>query len=204
MNLSEYKFMPEKPNTPELDKLFDRLLSYADFNPDEVYKLIYDHLPKMEQEPFSWMVMNGVVTQRYFLNKEKAELFANEMQKSHDLSGSLASFSVKPLYSQPQPPSTEQEASRTQGMTLKQRIEHVGGTFTKDDLVVFGSIMAVNALVGHIIRDIPPQPDNNVNAELLGALKDMVEMVEMNGFGKAYVMDVAKLAIEKADGMGVE
>jgi hypothetical protein len=101
-------------------------------------------------------------------------------------------------------PEVEQEASITQGMTLKQRIEHVGGTFTKDDLVVFGSIMAVNALVGHVIRDIPPQPDHNVNAELLEALKNMVEMVEMNGFGKACVMDVAKRVIEKADRMGVE
>jgi hypothetical protein len=34
--------------------------------------------------------------------------------------------------------------------------------------------------------------------ELLEALESMVEMVEMNGFGKAYAMDIARAAIEKA------
>jgi hypothetical protein len=38
--------------------------------------------------------------------------------------------------------------------------------------------------------------------ELLEALESMVEMVEMNGFGKAYAMDIARAAIEKARGQG--
>jgi hypothetical protein len=58
--------------------------------------------------------------------------------------------------------------------------------------------------VGAITVWTHPQTDHNVNAELLGALKDIVEMVEMNGFGKACVMDAAKRAIEKAHGIGVE
>jgi hypothetical protein len=36
--------------------------------------------------------------------------------------------------------------------------------------------------------------------ELLEALESMVEMVEMNGFGKAYAMDIARAAIAKARG----
>jgi hypothetical protein len=38
--------------------------------------------------------------------------------------------------------------------------------------------------------------------ELLEALESMVEMVEMNGFGKAYAMDIARAAIAKARGQG--
>jgi hypothetical protein len=34
--------------------------------------------------------------------------------------------------------------------------------------------------------------------ELLEALESMVEMVEMNGFGKAYAMDISRAAIAKA------
>jgi hypothetical protein len=36
--------------------------------------------------------------------------------------------------------------------------------------------------------------------ELLEALESMVEMVEMNGFGKAYAMDISRAAIAKAKG----
>jgi hypothetical protein len=36
--------------------------------------------------------------------------------------------------------------------------------------------------------------------ELLEALESMVEMVEMNGFGKAYAMDISRAAIAKARG----
>ena len=36
--------------------------------------------------------------------------------------------------------------------------------------------------------------------DLLEALEGMVEMVEMNGFGKAYAMDIALAAIAKAKG----
>jgi hypothetical protein len=38
--------------------------------------------------------------------------------------------------------------------------------------------------------------------ELLEALESMVEMVEMNGFGKAYAMDISRAAIAKARGQG--
>ena len=36
--------------------------------------------------------------------------------------------------------------------------------------------------------------------ELLEALEGMVEMVEMNGFGKYYIMGIASAAIAKARG----
>jgi hypothetical protein len=66
-----------------------------------------------------------------------------------------------PLYKHPPasesiPNADEQELSRTHGMTLKQRIEHVGAHLDENDNVVFGSIMAVNAFVGHVIRDMQP------------------------------------------------
>lgn len=47
----------------------------------------------------------------------------------------------------------EQEPSKTKGMPLGKRINYVGGVINKDLTVIFGSVMAVNALIGHAIRD---------------------------------------------------
>src|SRR5690554_1250370 len=51
----------------------------------------------------------------------------------------------------------EPTASPTSGMNLGQRIQHVGGRETERGTVEFGSVMAVEALVSHVLRDIAVQ-----------------------------------------------
>lgn len=41
-------------------------------------------------------------------------------------------------------------------MNLGQRIAHVGGRVTESGTVEFGSVMAVEALVIHVLRDLAP------------------------------------------------
>jgi hypothetical protein len=55
------------------------------------------------QEAVCWAVYNGWCIQEFFKSKEKASEYASEMQKRHDLSGSLPAFVVKPLYAAPTP-----------------------------------------------------------------------------------------------------
>jgi hypothetical protein len=50
---------------------------------------------------------------------------------------------------------TTAEKSPTFGMNLGQRIAHVGGRVTESLTVEFGSAMAVNALIHHVLRDVP-------------------------------------------------
>jgi hypothetical protein len=97
-------------------------------------------------------------------------------------------------------PEVEQEVSRTHGMTLKQRIEHVGGTIAKDYSVVFGTIMAVNALIGHVIRNMPPEP----GPEPLTA--EQIMMLWDKGFDSENELVLVQFAraIEKAHGIVVE
>ena len=58
-----------------------------------------------------------------------------------------------------QPAEQEPVASPTAGMNIAQRILHVGGRNNAAGYVEFGSIQAVEALVRHVIRDLPaPQP----------------------------------------------
>lgn len=48
----------------------------------------------------------------------------------------------------------QDERSATHGMTLGERIAHVGGRTNAQGYVEFGSPMAVNALIQHVLRDI--------------------------------------------------
>jgi hypothetical protein len=51
------------------------------------------------------------------------------------------------------------EKSPTHGMNLDERIAHVGGRTNAAGYVEFGSVMAVSALIDHVLRDSPaPQP----------------------------------------------
>jgi hypothetical protein len=43
--------------------------------------------------------------------------------------------------------------SATEGMNLGDRIAHVGGRVLEDQTVVFGSVMAVDALIRQVLRD---------------------------------------------------
>ena len=58
--------------------------------------------PQGDQEPVAWCVMNGVSRYQLLKTKVVADALAAEMQKRHDLSGSIAAFHVKPAYTHPQ------------------------------------------------------------------------------------------------------
>ncbi|MBU9563064.1 hypothetical protein LGN12_30800 [Burkholderia multivorans] len=49
-----------------------------------------------------------------------------------------------------------QQPTATTGMTLAERIAHVGGHVTEAGCVEFGSAMAVDALIQHVLRDLGP------------------------------------------------
>lgn len=56
------------------------------------------------QEPDAWQIRNGLCHAGIRGNQLDAELTAANMQKCHDLGGSLAAFNVRPLYAHPLPP----------------------------------------------------------------------------------------------------
>ena len=56
------------------------------------------------QEPDAWQIRNGLCHAGIRGNQLAAELTAANMQKCHDLGGSLAAFNVRPLYAHPLPP----------------------------------------------------------------------------------------------------
>ena len=53
--------------------------------------------------PVAWVVMNGLSKYQVCGAKAPADALCAEMQKRHDLSGSLAAFHVQPLYTHPAP-----------------------------------------------------------------------------------------------------
>lgn len=61
-------------------------------------------------------------------------------------------------------PAPQQEASPTAGMTIAQRILHVGGRNNAAGYVEFGSIQAVEALVRQVLRDLKPSPASQGDA----------------------------------------
>lgn len=56
------------------------------------------------REPDAWQIRNGLLHAGIRSNQPDAELTAANMQKCHDLGGSLAAFNVRPLYAHPLPP----------------------------------------------------------------------------------------------------
>ena len=52
-------------------------------------------------EPVAWLVVNGGSRAGLFKTAVAAEAYAEDHQRRHDLSGSLAAFRVKPLYAEP-------------------------------------------------------------------------------------------------------
>lgn len=52
------------------------------------------------------------------------------------------------------PGDAQDERSPTHGMTLGERIAHVGGRTNAQSYIEFGSPMAVNALIQHVLRDL--------------------------------------------------
>ena len=79
-----------------------------------------------------------------------------EAREAHDEMLAVAAELRAMLAAAPQPPAVHQGSSPTAGMTLWQRIEHVGGRINAASYVEFGSVMAVDALISHVLRDLPP------------------------------------------------
>lgn len=60
-------------------------------------------------------------------------------------------------------PAQHREPSPTAGMNMAQRILHVGGRTNAAGYVEFGSVQAVDALVRHVLRDLPDAPPAHGN-----------------------------------------
>ena len=78
--------------------------------------------PQGEQEPVAYYVMNGAALFQLFRSKSQADALACDLQKRHDLSGSLAHFHVVPLYTHPQPkrqPLTDDERQDVYAKAIK-------------------------------------------------------------------------------------
>lgn len=74
---------------------------------------------QVAQEPVAWQVRNGVVTHGFYRSKAEASEVAFDMQKAHDLGGSLAAFNVRPVYATP--PAAEQPDTVTVPRELLER-----------------------------------------------------------------------------------
>lgn len=98
-------------------------------------------------EPVAWMVWWGLGEMRpvmtLFATKELAEAHASQIKSCTD---------VRPVLST-QPSATT--PSPTTGMTLWERIQHVGGRQNAATYIEFGSVMAVQLLINHVLRDLP-------------------------------------------------
>ncbi len=79
-------------------------------------------------------------------------------------------------------------ASPTQGMTLGQRIAHVGGRENAQGYVEFGSPMAVNALIQHVLRDLHQAGTSDAPQAQQDHLPDATKMVAADQFRDAAQM----------------
>lgn len=78
--------------------------------------------------------------------------------------------------------------SPTQGMTLGQRIAHVGGRENAQGYVEFGSPMAVNALIQHVLRDLHQAGTSDAPQAQQDHLPDATKMVAADQFRDAAQM----------------
>ena len=82
------------------------------------------------------------------------------------------------LSQQKLPQSTED--SPTKGMNLGERIAHVGVRENAAGYIEFGSVMAVKALIDHVLRDIdrPFQPTAQVPQSVVAALREIASWLD--------------------------
>jgi hypothetical protein len=87
-----------------------------------------------------------------------------------------------------------QQPHAESGMTLAERIAHVGGRITEGGYVEFGSAMAVDALIQHVLRDA------RASANETGAEGELIERLKLLLSGDAAFCrtSVARSAIERA------
>ena len=95
---------------------------------------------EQQAEPVAWM---------FTVNGDEPRLHFFEPLAAHNVSD------LKPLYTHPQQPlQADSVDSLTEGMTLGERIEHVGGRVNNSGYIEFGSTMAVDALIKQVLRDM--------------------------------------------------
>jgi hypothetical protein len=89
-----------------------------------------------QPEPVAWMVYQGVQPYQLCGSEKHAKTVATIKQKDHDLSGSLASFRVEPLYTA-KPPRREPMTNELESAleTLVNRCNNDAG-LTNDDAVI--------------------------------------------------------------------
>jgi uncharacterized protein YceH (UPF0502 family) len=74
------------------------------------------------------------------------------------------------------------EKSPTHGMNLGERIAHVGGRTNAAGYMEFGSVMAVSALIDHVLRDSPaPQPAPTAAQDVEGLVDRIVPRIDAGG-----------------------
>ena len=119
---------------------------------------------------------------------------------------------VRKFVQTPSPPplvEPKDATSPTTGMTIEQRILHVGGRNNEAGYVEFGSVQAVKALVHHVLRDLPdtkPTGDhvpeaafgNTERTELIDCLREHASFKCIEGNEKRMVLKAADML--EADG----
>lgn len=89
---------------------------------------------------------------------------------------------------------TDEQPSPTAGMTIEQRILHVGGRNNAAGYVEFGSTQAVRALVHQVLRDLPKHTPIPAS--------ELVTMYAESPTSDAEMIEFAR-AIERAHGIGI-
>ena len=114
---------------------------------------------------------------------------------------------VRKFVQTPSPPplvEPKDATSPTTGMTIEQRILHVGGRNNEAGYVEFGSVQAVKALVHHVLRDLPdtkPTGDhvpeaafgNTERTELIDCLREHASFKCIEGNEKRMVLKAADM-----------
>ena len=127
------------------------------------------------------------------------------IQRFHDLICANATLKAAQMaagaISEAAPQQAAQEPSPTAGMSIAQRILHVGGRNNAAGYVEFGSTQAVEALVKHVLRDLQPSPaaeGDALDAARLGWLNhsDMAALERVNECfedGEGYDVPASKM-----------
>lgn len=82
------------------------------------------------------------------------------------------------------------EKSPTHGMSLDERIAHVGGRTNAAGYMEFGSVMAVSALIDHVLRDSPapkPAPTAAQDVACSQSRESSMVVLERDEYGKPAV-----------------
>ena len=86
----------------------------------------------------------------------------------------------------PQPAQADREPSPTAGMSIAQRILHVGGRNNAAGYVEFGSVQAVEALVRQVLRDLPAAPQPEAQPQWHKPAQRLVQWLHCMSYNDSY------------------